>query len=92
MFTLVWECFVPSKKARSLIKLTEKCVEFIWVPEQEEAWQLLKEELIRVPIFVYPDPKEQFILNTDASGYGIRAMLSQVQDGRQRSLLMIARS
>ena len=33
-------------------------VEFVWGPEQEEAWQLLKAELVRGPILTYPDPKE----------------------------------
>ena len=39
-----------SKKARPLIRLTEKTVEFRWGKEEEEAWQLLKDELVSAPI------------------------------------------
>ena len=73
-----------SKKARPLTRLTEKTVEFKWEREEEEAWQLLKDELVSAPILAYPDPEKEFILDTDASGYGIGAVLSQVQEGRER--------
>ena len=73
-----------SKKARPLTRLTERDVEFVWGQEEEEAWQMLKDELVKAPILAYPDPEKQFILDTDASGYGIGAVLSQVQDGRER--------
>ena len=55
-----------SKKARPLTKLIEKNVEFIWGPEQEEARQLLKEELVMPPVLLCTDPKVQFILDRDA--------------------------
>ena len=73
-----------SKKARPLTRLTEKKADFIWGDEQQEAWQLLKDEMVKVPILAYPDPEKDFILDMDASGYGIGAVLSQVQDGRER--------
>ena len=73
-----------SKKARPLTRLTEKSVEFVWGKEEEEAWQLLKDELVKAPILAYPDPEKEFILDTDASGYGIGAVLSQVQEGKER--------
>ena len=36
---------------------------------------------------VYPGPKEQFIIDMDASECGIRAVLSLVQDGRERVIV-----
>ena len=39
---------------------------------------------VKVSILAYPDPKKDFILDTDASGYCIGVVLSQVQDGRER--------
>ena len=44
---------------------------------------MLKKELLNTPILTYPDPIKRFISDTDASGYGIRAALSQIQDGRE---------
>ena len=71
-----------SKKARPLTRLTEKGVEFAWGEDEEEAWQMLKKELLNAPILAYPDPTKWFILDTDASSYGIGAVLSQVLGGR----------
>ena len=45
---------------------------------------MLKRELLNVPILAYPDPTKRFILDTDASGYRIGAVLSQVQGGKER--------
>ena len=45
---------------------------------------MLKRELLNAPILAYPDPTRSFILDTDASGYGSGAMLSQIQGGRER--------
>ena len=53
-------------------------------PEQEEAWAELKQKLLQAPILSYPDPKGEFILDTDASAYGMGAVLSQVQGGQEK--------
>lgn len=70
--------------AKPLTRLTEKGREFDWGQEQEEAWLELKGKLVSSPVLAYPDPGLQFILDTDASGYGIGAVLSQVQNGEER--------
>ena len=44
----------------------------------------MKEKLTTPPILAYPDPKREFVLDTDASDYGIGAVLSQVHDGQER--------
>ena len=72
-----------SEKARPLTRLTEKNVEFTWQETEEEAWQALKDELVKAPIRAYPDPAKEFILDTNTNGFGIGAVLSQVQDGRE---------
>ena len=38
---------------------------------------MLKQALTEAPVLVYPDPYPSFILDTDASGTGIRSVLSQ---------------
>ena len=74
--------FIPnfSAIAKPLTKLTEKEQEFKWGVEQEDAWRELKSRLIHAPVLAYPDPTVEFILDTDASAYGIGAVISQVQD------------
>ena len=86
--------FIPhfSTVAKPLTKLTEKGQEFRWGPEQEEAWNDLKSRLVSAPILAYPDPDQEFILDTDASAYGIGAVLSQVQEGQERVIAYASRS
>ena len=73
-----------STLAKPLTKLTEKGKEFVWGKDQATAWEELKKKLVSAPILAYPDPKKTFILDTDASGVGIGAVLSQEQGGRER--------
>ena len=70
--------------------LTRDSVTWKWTPECESAFQILKENLTSYPVLAYPDVDgRHFLLDCDASDYGIGAVLSQVQDGVE-SLLMAA--
>ena len=86
--------FIPqfSTIAKPLTRLTEKNQGFNWGDEQEEAWAVLKQKLLTAPILAYPDPQCEFIVDTDASNYGIGAVLSQVQDGQERVIAYGSRS
>lgn len=57
--------------AEPLFKLLKKKAEFNWGNEQEQAFKLLKEKLIRAPVLSAGDPNLPYVLVTDASGYGI---------------------
>ena len=50
------------KKACPLTWLPEKSMVFVWGKEDEEAWQVFKDELVRAPILAYPDSAKDFIL------------------------------
>ena len=78
--------------ARPLHRLTEKHAEFKWTAECDDAFQELKKRLIQSPILAYPMPTGKFVLDTDASGFGIGAVLSQVQDGEERVVAYASRS
>ncbi len=74
--------------ARLLHRLTEKTNKFVWSEDCQVAFDTLKGKLVEAPILAYPSPDVQFKLDTDASGFGIGAVISQVQDGQERSLHM----
>ena len=45
-----------------------------------EAFETLKQKCVQAPILSFPDFKKPFLLETDASGKGLGAVLSQKQD------------
>ena len=74
--------FVPgfSVVANPLFALTKKEVEFKWSSSCEEAFQVLKNLLINAPVLAFPVFDRGFVLDTDASGVGLGAVLAQKQD------------
>ena len=46
--------------------------------ELDKAFQILKEEVCKIPTIKIPDPEKPFILETDASALAIGATLKQV--------------
>ena len=73
--------FVPgfAKIAAPLHALTKKDVSFDWTPQCDEAFCRLKDLLVTAPVLAYPHfgSDKEFILETDASGLGLGAVLSQ---------------
>ncbi|KAK3083081.1 hypothetical protein FSP39_013432 [Pinctada imbricata] len=63
--------------AKPLHKLTSSDTMYVWTKECQEAFNSLKFKLTNSPILAYPDFREPFILDTDASEFGIGAVLSQ---------------
>ena len=79
-------------KAAALYKLTNKEQAFIWGSEQETAFETLKQALITAPMLAYPEQNDKLILDTDASGFGLGAVLSAVREGKERVLGFASRS
>jgi transposase InsO family protein/predicted aspartyl protease len=69
--------------ARPLHKLTEKTARFQWSQECDAAFNTLKQRLVTAPILGYPNMDDPFILDTDASGFALGSVLSQVRDGKE---------
>ena len=51
------------------------------------AFQTLKKQLSTAPMLAYPVPRSTFILDTDASGFAVGGVLSQVIDGHEKVVL-----
>ena len=81
-----------SKLALPLTELTKLDHKWTWGAAEQQAFDQLKERLTTAPILAHPDPSRQYILNTDASGFGIAGVLSQEQqDGTVRPIAYFSR-
>ena len=79
--------FIPgfATVAAPLVRLTEKTSPFCWSDECETSFSRVKSLLCSAPILCYPRFDREFLLQTDASDFGVGAVLSQLDDdGRER--------
>lgn len=65
------------KKTRGIAKSTLPIKPFVWEDRQKEAFATLKKAVSEAPCLALPDPELDFIVHTDASGYGTGAVLMQ---------------
>ena len=82
--TSYYRRFVPcfSTVAQPLYQLTRKDEPFVWSDTCEDAFNQLKTSLTVAPVLAYPHFGRDFLLETDASGMGLGAVLSQEQEDR----------
>ena len=66
-------------KVHPLLRLTRKTVQWAWGQGEQTSFDSIKDCLISAPILAYPDFRRKFIIHTDASDYGIGAVLAQMQ-------------
>jgi hypothetical protein len=64
-----------------LENILKKDETFQWTPECDEAFDTLKEKLITTPILIFPNWENEFHIHVDASGFALRAILTQLGDG-----------
>ncbi|GBG78614.1 hypothetical protein CBR_g27840 [Chara braunii] len=83
-----YQKFVPkfSVIAHPLSRLTSKNAAYAWCEKCEIAFQALKEALVSHPVLRIADPNLTFVVTTDASQFGIGAVLQQ-DDGDGLRLL-----
>ena len=87
--------FIPcfSTVAHPLYNLTRKDTPFQWSKECEAAFDKLRSLLTEAPVLAYPNFQQSFTLETDASGIGLGAVLSQQQeDGVFRPIAFASRT
>ena len=74
-----------SQVARPLHRLTERTTPFQWTRDCQESFNQLRKRLCSTPVLAFPNFKERFILDTDASDVGIGGVLSQRDgEGKER--------
>lgn len=78
--------------AKPLHRLTEKEMKFIWTEECQQAYTQLKRALVTSPVLVYPNAEKPYILDTDASGFGIGGVLSQQQEDGEHPICYFSRT
>ena len=85
--------FVPkfADIARPLTNLTKLDVPYEWTNRCQEAFEFLKQMLLKEPILKYPDPSKPYTLFTDASKFAWACVLTQEYehefDGKKRKIL-----
>ena len=72
--------FIPgfATVASPLVRLAEKKTSFSWTAKSKNSFSRLKSLLCSAPILCYPKFGREFILQTDASDFGVGAILLQI--------------
>lgn len=86
--------FIPnlSSQIKDLYKLLRKDEEFIWSESCEKAFQDSKKLIVSNNILELYDPNKPIIVATDASPYGVGAVLAQVVNGIEKPVLFVSSS
>lgn len=93
--TISWyRKFIPnfSQLLAPLCSLLRKNSAFNWNSACDQAFKQIKQYLISAPILRCPDFGKPFYVQTDASGYGIGAVLSQRDDDGEHVICYLSRS
>ena len=78
--------------AAPMHRLTAKTAEkFKWTPECDHPFRVLKEKLVSAPVLAFPCFSEEFVVDSDASDYGLGAVISQRQDGDEKAIAYASR-
>lgn len=75
-----------------LTALLRKGKKFVWDSACELSFQKIKDALISAPILACPNFEHPFYVQTDASAYGVGAVLTQKYDDREYVICYLSRS
>ena len=86
--------FIPdfAQLAAPLNMLRKKNVPFVWGEEQAQVFEKLKMAITSPPVLSIPDFSKQFVLQTDACGTAVAAMLLQQHDDGRRPMVFASMS
>ena len=78
--------------ADPLTRLMKKNFRYVWEEEQQQAFDHIKALISTAAALHRPDFALRFVIQTDASDFGLGAVLFQVIDGQKRDLEFGSRS
>ena len=58
--------------------------DFVWTAKEQLSFETLKDRLTHAPVLAFPNATGLFVLDTDASDFGLGGVLQQYQDGQLR--------
>ena len=93
-FTGYYRRFVPdySTVAQPLVRLLGKDCKFKWTDACQDAFRALRALLIKAPVLAFPKEDLPYIVDTDASDYGIGGVLSQCIEGTEHVIAYYSKS
>ena len=93
-FTGYYRRFVPdySTVAQPLVRLLGKDCKFKWTDSCQDAFKALRALLIKAPVLAFPKEDLPYIVDTDASDYGIGGVLSQCIEGTEHVIAYYSKS
>jgi hypothetical protein len=77
--------------ASPLTDLLRDDVKFEWAAKQQSSMNTLKRAITSAPTLIVPDLNQPFIVHSDASGYAISGVLSQLRDGVEHPVAFLSR-
>ncbi|XP_055701692.1 uncharacterized protein K02A2.6-like [Phlebotomus papatasi] len=84
--------FIPdlSGKLTCLYHLLKQGEKFVWSDECQKVFEESKKLLTKDTVLELFDPEKEIVLTTDASPYGVSAVLSHVVDGIEKPVIFIS--
>ena len=73
-----------------LTMMFRKGVAFVWITQCDRAFEILKEELCKMPTLQYPNPSKLYKLFTDASKYSYSGIFHEGNEDEPDTLIPIA--
>ena len=71
-----------ARLVHALTNLLRKNIPFLWNALTQDAFDALKDAFTTAPILRHFDPDKEVIMHTDASGFAISGIVSQLHEGR----------
>ena len=81
----------PKRRKKGKNRHSLSVPSFIWTDKCQKSFKTLKYLMTSAPILAFADYTQPFILQTDASGVGLGAILSQIQNGYKRVIAYASR-